>query len=363
MTTPDVIGIQFEVDQDTAIYLQRHSFLDGPEESRNRRLRSELVGKACPRHADRDEVAFEDVSGHPRELLSADDWLRLQRLGSRLGLSELEWRNIGYYYGWKLKLAHAEAPKRVLSFGSATGMECVAIKALFPDAKISAIDFNLEVDPAWLEPLGIEATYRTTLESLREQLAGGFDLIFSNHTLEHLAQPEEILRQLLALLRPGGTLVSALPLEWSPGSHSRPALERHPKGQPVHPLDVGDLHLGHLWKTSPRDVYDTLLRAGYDSIRLIRRVDYPTAWRNHRPMHRTLLRLRAELGSVLNRLTLLPFRSALKLVFSEQLPGFVVRNYFRLETRVWFSHVLLHNSTVQELTFVARRPTQNNQSF
>jgi SAM-dependent methyltransferase len=357
MTSPVVVGAQLEVDPSIASYLQQHGYVDGPDLHVNERLRLELKGLTALRVATSAEVPCEALRGHPRELLSTEDWRRLEALGRSLQLSEEHWRGIGYYFGWKLRNAVGLVqPKRVLSFGSSTGSELVAIKALFPEARLVAIDLNLNIESGWHGPLDIEAAHRAPLEDVAPALAGQFDLIFSNHTLEHLANPEQTLRTLRSLLTPGGVLVSAVPLDWAPGSPAKAAIEALRADLPVHAIEFGDLALAHLWKTSPRDVHDTLARAGFSAIRLFQRVDYPSAWRNHKPMHRTLLNLRGGLGRILNRATVVPARSLLQRVLPRARPTALTSFYLRAEQHLWFGNVQLHNTLVGELAFVAQNP-------
>ena len=350
------VGMRFAVDEQTAIYLQTTSFLADVDPSLNQQLRSTLPANTVRRRAHSSSTVCEELAGHPNQLLTAGQWSELHALGERLGLSPEECRGIGYYFGWKVNLAQS-TPSRILAFGCSTGRECIALKALFPHARQVLLDFNLQIPAAWATELNIEAMKTMTLEKYSAQEPAGFDLIFSNHTLEHLPDPDEALGQLYSLLNPGGVIVSAIPLEWYEGSQSKRAMEKMKAEGTLHQLDCAELQLGHLWKASPRDVADTLERVGFTRARLVQRVDYPSGWRNHRPMHRLDLQRREKLGLALNNVFLKPLRAVLKRTFPHGMPDVAARAYFALEARLWFSSMQLHHTTVRELTFVAVKPS------
>lgn len=171
------VGMRFAVDHDTAIYLQRTNYLLGPDPAQNQRLRLSLPSAAERRVADSSATRCVELHGHPQDLLSGDDWTRLHALGAKLGLSRSARVGIGNYFGWKLKQAKTK-PKRILAFGCSTGMECIAIKALFPDARQVLLDFNLRIPEHWLEPLSVDATHECTLEDYAKSEPGTFDLVF-----------------------------------------------------------------------------------------------------------------------------------------------------------------------------------------
>jgi 2-polyprenyl-3-methyl-5-hydroxy-6-metoxy-1,4-benzoquinol methylase len=54
-------------------------------------------------------------------------------------------------------------------------------------------------------------------ESLPEQWRESFDVVISSHVLEHIADPMPALKQLLALLKPGGVACILVPINELPG--------------------------------------------------------------------------------------------------------------------------------------------------
>lgn len=100
---------------------------------------------------------------------------------------------------------------RLLEIGCGTGALTLMLRNAWPTAGITALDLA----PAMLE----EAQRRLRSEKpdvrflnadveawTREALSGDFDLIVSNACFQWLAHPQETLRELKRLLRPGGAL-------------------------------------------------------------------------------------------------------------------------------------------------------------
>lgn len=60
--------------------------------------------------------------------------------------------------------------------------------------------------------------FQGDLNTLIRSFGQEFDLISSNHTLEHLYTPNEILTTLADLLQPHGALISTIPIDGMEGS-------------------------------------------------------------------------------------------------------------------------------------------------
>jgi SAM-dependent methyltransferase len=98
------------------------------------------------------------------------------------------------------------APGRVLDFGCGAGERLLAMRAegwecagveLSAAARRAAAEQGLDVRPSVLGPDGFAPE--------------SFDYVRANHALEHVLDPEATLRDLLAALRPGGTLFLGVP--------------------------------------------------------------------------------------------------------------------------------------------------------
>jgi SAM-dependent methyltransferase len=97
---------------------------------------------------------------------------------------------------------------RVLDVGAGTGATLRWIKEAFPKSQVTGVEPAAEA----AEALGLcaDAAFTDTIEDALPRL-GTFDLILLLDVLEHLRDPELVLRQLVARLEPGGCILVSLP--------------------------------------------------------------------------------------------------------------------------------------------------------
>lgn len=86
-------------------------------------------------------------------------------------------------------------------------------------ASVTAIDLSagmIDVAKLHAEARGLAIDYRLTdLDSLAATHAGAFDVVTCMEMIEHVPQPEQVIKQLATLLRPGGDLfLSTLNRNW-----------------------------------------------------------------------------------------------------------------------------------------------------
>jgi O-antigen/teichoic acid export membrane protein/SAM-dependent methyltransferase len=132
---------------------------------------------------------------------------------------------------------------RVLDLGCGSGYWSERIARLHPWMRVVGVDFG----QAFIEKA--RERYRSpNLEFLREDFLelsfpdGSFDVVYADNTIEHSFDVSRTLREAFRVLRPGGTLVAALP----------------PDG--VNPDRTCD---NHTWKTIPSEVRQRLADAGF----------------------------------------------------------------------------------------------------
>lgn len=93
-----------------------------------------------------------------------------------------------------------------------------------------------------------------TFATLEEVPAGVADVVISSHTLEHIPDPFEALKQIQRLIKPGGKLVLLLPIDdWRRGRKYRPGDINHH----LHtwtPLLLGNLLSEAGYTVSPEDI-------------------------------------------------------------------------------------------------------------
>jgi len=117
------------------------------------------------------------------------------------------------------------------------GWDAVGVELAVPAAEYGIKEYGLDIKMLPLHECGFEAE--------------SFDAILMHHTLEHLREPDAILRQVYDLLRPGGVHFQALP---NYGSLKRKMLKEY-WGYGITP--------GHLVHFTPRTLRRLLERIGY----------------------------------------------------------------------------------------------------
>jgi SAM-dependent methyltransferase len=323
-------------------YLQAHPFLNGTRREVNESLLASIE-KLITIRRPHDACEVERLA--PEELqLTTDNEKRVLALFEEIGHSADAIAEAMSLLAWKFRDLPADA-RSILDIGSGGGDEVVFLRAIAPQAKIVAIDWR-DVHPKVKKLAGIQfltGDFRQYLERTTEQ----FDVIFSNHVLEHLYDPDAVLTLMRRRLAPSGKMFGALPLDGAVAS-LWPRLE-----SPAHQLtvvDLGAIDFGHPWKTTPSDLRETLLGAGFTSVRLVQR--------QHR-VNRTSVGEESELlalesyGRRLDRLTFAPLRWTIRTLFGRLPPHAVVRVLYALESRAWFGPAQLKNSVSPEILAVA----------
>src|SRR5450755_2159753 len=108
--------------------------------------------------------------------------------------------------GWICALAGDRPPVRIIDLGSGTGTGTFALLERFPAADAIALDLSAEMlrrvtgKADVLGQADLDAGWPA---------AGPADLVWASSSLHHLADPDRVLAEVLAALRPGGRLVVA----------------------------------------------------------------------------------------------------------------------------------------------------------
>lgn len=132
---------------------------------------------------------------------SEEDWYKREDVGLHYMCDLAWWHRRGG--GMPTPLAEGMAGKRVLEFGSGIGTAALAF------ARAGAAVHAVEVNPTLRDLIRARAQRHDLVLSVSEELpAGTYDVIVAWHVLEHLAEPERWLDELLARLEPGGRFIS-----------------------------------------------------------------------------------------------------------------------------------------------------------
>ncbi|MBW4038688.1 MAG: class I SAM-dependent methyltransferase [Acidobacteria bacterium] len=257
-------------------YLQRYPFAQGPDPEMNQLGRSAIAKgvKFRPTAPNTKTCLLK----HEQTLLAAAEQSRAESLLDQIAIPDNEKRMYFDDFEWETNFVPRET-KSVLVIGCGNGIELIFLRAVLPNARIMAIDYH----DARLPKLGSTVGMQFLQGDICEHLASfdrSYDLIFSNHTLEHLYDPDEMLAIFARLLLPGGCLLSTLPMAGKAGTPFLPKVHRFAaqhdgNNEPrIHPLDLVYFDSGHPWKTNPDDLSSTVKRAGFKDVKIFQRENH-----------------------------------------------------------------------------------------
>ena len=335
-------------------YLQRYPFVLGPDSTMNARCTEEIRQQFALRP---NSNGLATVGGKSTTVrlspeqanLSENVLSRLQTLMDQAGVHNERRSSVIEDFGWEAKLTPS-GPKDVLVIGCGDGIELLFLRAVLPDANLTAVDYGDHLTQALKQTTQVQfhaGDMTTILGSFTEK----FDLVFSNHTLEHMYMPDEIIAVLSGLLRENGTLVSTLPMDAAEGSPFLDKLTGIAKEKNVHPVDLVYLDTGHPWKTNPSDLRQTFQAAGFRNVELYQRAEHLPRWFAGSEKQ---LQSRRDLDLKLHALFFGMPRTVIKALFSRP-PVILVRLLLAAERRVWFGANKVKNLYTEEVCVIAHK--------
>lgn len=113
--------------------------------------------------------------------------------------------------GWVRELAAGMPRRRIIDLGSGTGAGALALVKCFEEADVIAVDMSaplLERLSAKARELGVTDRVRTLQADLDAAwpATGPADLVWASSSLHHMADPDRVLADVFATLRPGGLM-------------------------------------------------------------------------------------------------------------------------------------------------------------
>ena len=331
-------------------HIQRNPFLLG-ELALSKELRDTWVHHFEIRRPEKTPYSQQVINRPLNNLVSDEDRAAIVETCASVGLDEAAAFSMITTWGWKIAQAPRHA-KRILSIGSSTGTEMLLLRALFPHAELQGVDYDLSIPAKWRATLKFGDLREQHLEEYLAARPKSFDLIFSNHTLEHLSTPDQTLRLVRAALKTGGTLVSALPLEGDTSNPFHSDLLAIAEGRREFDpqFDIEFLTPSHAWKTNREDLAATLSASGFTDIQIIARANFPS---NNSSLHVSQFRRQRSVGKLLERVTLQAIRRSLRIAYPGEVPYQVARVYYALANRCWFSRMRMLLNLTHEVVFVA----------
>jgi SAM-dependent methyltransferase len=323
-------------------YLQTYPFLTGPDEELNGRGLALLRAGPSLRRPTLDvSVNLLEQNDFPP---SSDAEARVRKLCAAAALRKCDALLDDYH--WKLAVADAK-PDKVLSFGCGDGHELIMLRAMFPMARIEALDWTAKVSATLLSAADVSFRKADLIGTLDEPER--YDLIFSNHTVEHFYEPDRLLRKLRARLSANGVLVCSMPLDGCPDDTFRRSLALWAATpSAVGHLDAAWIDPGHPWKANASDVAETLKTAGFSSVQIFQRAfNVPRGKRlDEHALHRFRRRM-----ALLHALTIKPVCALCGPFASNRR---IRRAIFGAMARLPWGNAKLKNAQSREIVFVAR---------
>lgn len=253
-------------------------------------------------------------------------------------------------FSWKMRAVSPDA-KRILSIGSGGGAELFFLRLRAPKATIKAIDWSNTLNPEFRDVERVEFRVQD-LTKLGDFPERNFDVIFSNHVIEHMYDPDEIIPQIRKLLAPGGIFVSALPLDGQGNVGFKDSiLKLFQSQQKIGVTDALILNFGHPWKTNFSDLDQTLKAAGFVDVDFFQREWSVLRFLAYNDQQR---RKKLAVAMFLHKAFIRPAQNAVKALFGVNPPLLVTRFFEAFERRVFFGTNRIYSDLSMETVFVAR---------
>jgi SAM-dependent methyltransferase len=146
----------------------------------------------------------------------------------------VHWWPVRWYAEMAARCLRRNGGSRLLEIGCGQGFMLARLEDRYETWGVDISDFAIEQARGFAPRSRLFAA--DFAAGLPEPFAGvSFDLVVAKYVLEHLADPQRALRDIFALLRPGGTLLYAVPNTGSLGARLKG--ERwyaHPHTDPTH---------------------------------------------------------------------------------------------------------------------------------
>jgi SAM-dependent methyltransferase len=279
-----------------------------------------------------------------------DERDKAERLLKAKGLPWRELNRLWDEFSWKMRFVPPDA-RRVLSIGCGDGAELLFLRLRAPNATIHAIDWADTLSPEIRNLDGIAFSVHD-LANLEELPNREFDLIFSNHVIEHFYEPDRIVSDIRNLLAPGGIFVSALPLDGHGDVGFKDLILKLLKSKNGFGATDGMvINFGHPWKTNFSDLKQTLEVAGFIKAEFFQREWSVT---RHMPYSDEERREKLAMATLLHSAIVRPAQNFVKALFGLNPPVGVTRVFEAFERRVFFGSNRICSDLAMETLFVAR---------
>jgi SAM-dependent methyltransferase len=254
-------------------------------------------------------------------------------------------------YIWKTAVLPINV-KKIFVLGCGNGYELPYLRFFAPSADIVAIEFKQSISQQLIEKLDVQFFQDDAVTFLKEKIET-FDVIFSNHVLEHFGNPETIFKLIFDALKTEGCVISAVPLDLDDTTPYSKAL-RHLCVNPekLSLLDAAYLDLGHSWKTTYQDVGLILKSVGFKNVTLLQR---NFSYANTKLTCREYESKSRRFDLLSNSLLIETPRKLAKLLFQNKVPRFFHRLFVYVDLSFWCGANRLKSSLAPELLLIGTK--------
>jgi SAM-dependent methyltransferase len=328
-------------------FFQKYPFLNGNDPIARKAALNSLRGSIVVRNSNSD---VEINRLEPTDVIWwTDEDNRAKHVLRNKGIANRDVEQLWDEFSWKMRAVPHDA-RRILSIGYGGGAELFFLRLRAPNATITAVDWSDTSHPEFRDVERVEFRVHD-LTNLADFPDRNFDVIFSNHVIEHMYDPDEILPQIRKLLAPGGILVSAIPLDGQGNVGFKDAILKLFKSQQkIGATDALMFNLGHPWKTNFSDLNQTLIAAGFANVEFFQR-----EWSVLRflPLNDEQRRKKLATAMLLHQAIVRPAQNAAKALFGVNPPILVTRLFQALERRIFFGTNRIQSDLSMETVFVA----------
>ena len=336
-------------DHSLQAYLQRYPFATGPDMDKNNESLDIIRKSIRIRRTNRTEdIVLESIID--TELQTEEDQ-RASALFQIIGVNSVQYKYLLNDFGWRVNKIPRDATE-VLSLGCGDGHELIFIHAVLPNAKITAIDYINKIDDRLSEMLNLEFI-EGDFNKVAEGLERSYDLIFSNHFLEHSYDPDNLIKMLFRLLKPKGVLIAGLPLDGSLDNVFSKEIQKIVENpDQLHAVDLNYFDPGHPWKTNAADLKGTFLNNGFQAVTIYQRAQHFCRYISG---SKKIYDYKLKRAKYLNKIFFSPAHSLVKLIFPGDSPYLVRKLLFAIESRIWFGSNILKNNFSPDVVVIADR--------
>ena len=336
--------------KDASLYpfSQKYPFLNGKDPLARKAALNSIRGSIVVRNSNSD---VEINRLNPTDVIWwTDEENRAKRVLKDKGMADGDADQLWDEFSWKVRALPHDA-QRILSIGCGSGAELFFLRLRAPNATIKAVDWSNTLTPEFRDVEGVEFRVQD-LTNLGDFPDRDFDVIFSNHVIEHMYDPDKIIPLIRKLLTPGGVFVSAVPLDGQGNVGFKDAILKLFKSQQkIGATDALILNFGHPWKTNFSDLNQTLYAAGFVDVDFFQR-----EWSVPRflPYNDEQRRKKLATAMFLHQAVVRPAQNVAKALFGVNPPILVTRLFEAFERRVFFGSNRINSDLSMETVFIAK---------